>query len=386
MHFADIMLTGGTVADPAQGISAKSNLGIIAPNIAGLVDPEQDRQETNIFHKKVFRKKIDVSGCYVVPGLIDFHTHVFRSGMINAVDPEDLLPHGVVATVDAGSIGWPSFSLTRQQVMAPSRLKINAVLNYSVIGLLMLHDSEFDKPGFIDEEELARTIDIHRDVVIGIKIRFSQGQLGKNCFEVLERAQKFARRNQVGLYIHSTNPPAPYPELLKRLDAGDILIHMYHGRGSTLLNEKGEVWPEAWAARKRGVIFDCAHGMSHFNFAVACQAIQQGFLPDIISSDMTAFAFVFPQFKELPTVMSELLTLGMTFEDIIVRCTRNPAELMKGVVSGIKVGNPANLTVLKIEDGDFEFTDSEGQKLKSSRRIVPQCAFINGVLVDSASV
>ncbi|HUL00747.1 MAG TPA: amidohydrolase family protein [Nitrospirota bacterium] len=378
MYFFDTLLTGGLVIDPGQKISKKANIGIIEPNFAEIVSPEEDSIETNIFRKKVFRKKIDVSGCYVVPGLIDFHTHIFRSGMVNAVDPEDLISHGVIATVDAGSIGCLTFSHTRQTVMAHSLLKINAVLNYSVIGLLMLHDSEFDKPAFIDETELARTIDIHRDVVLGIKIRFSKGQLGQDCFDILEKAQKFARSNNVKLFIHSTNPPAPYPELLKRLDKGDILIHMYHGRGSTLLNEKGEVWPEAWAAQKRGIIFDCAHGMSHFNFDVARKAIKQGFLPDIVSSDMTAFAFTFPQFKELPIVISELLTLGMTLEDIILRCTKIPASIMQGVISGIKVGYPANLTVIKIEEGEFEFIDSEGQILNSSRRVVPQYTFING--------
>jgi len=380
MYFFDVLLTGGTVVDPGQGISKKANVGIIEPNFAEIINPEDD-QKTSIFQKKVFRRKIDVSGCYLVPGLIDFHTHVFRSGMVNAINPEELLPHGVVATVDAGSVGCPTFSFTRQEVMANSPLKINAVLNYSVIGLLMLHDLEFDKPAFINEEELARTIDIHRDVVLGIKIRFSQGQLGQDCFAILEKAQQFARSNKVKLFIHSTNPPAPYPELLRCLDKGDMLIHMYHGRGSTLLNEKGEVWPEAWDARKRGVIFDCAHGMSHFNFGVAQKAIKQGFLPDIVSSDMTAFAFAFPQFKELPTVMSQLLALGMTFEEIILRCTKNPAELMQGVVSGVKVGYSANLTVLKVEEGEFEFADSEGQIMKSPRRIVPQYTFINGKLV-----
>lgn len=383
MHCVDAMLAGGTVVDPAQNISHKANVGFIAPNIADIINPKDDK-EVKMFRKKVFRHKLDVSGSYVVPGLIDFHTHIFRSGMINAVNPEDLLPHGVVAAVDAESIGWSAFSLTRQRVMAQSPLAINTVLNYSVIGLLMLHDSEFDKASFIDEEELARTIDIHRDVVIGIKIRFSRGQLGENCFEILENSQKFARSQKVRLFIHSTDPPAPYPELLRCLDAGDILVHMYHGRGSTLLNAQKEVWSEAWAARKRGVIFNCAHGMSHFNFDVARKAIAQAFLPDIVSSDVTAFTF--PLFTELPTVMSQLLTLGMTFEDIIACCTQKPAELMKGVVSGIRVGNPANITVLKIEKGDFEFIDSEGQRMKSPQRLVPLYTFIKDTLVNDSGL
>jgi len=355
----DTLLRGGTIIDPAEGICQRSDLGIIKPNIAGIV-----KEENTSFN---FRECIDVSGMIVVPGLIDFHSHIFIGGMEIAVDPKVLVPYGIVATVDAGSVGSPSFSYFRKEVMMKAPIITNAVINLSRIGLLILDGSEFVQPGFVDESELAQIVEVHRDVILGIKIRFSKGQISDSDkgLKILQKAKKIARDLNLRLFVHSTNPPIPFPQLLDNLDKGDVLVHMYHGRGSTLLNSKVKVWREAWEARKRGVIFDCAHGMSHFNFEVARKAIEQSFLPDIISSDITSLGLSKPGFCELPTVMSELIALGMKFEDILLRCTKNPANLMKGIVSGIRTGNPAN----------------EEQRIKGHMLIVPEMTFIQGELL-----
>lgn len=372
MLIFDTLLRGGTIIDPGVGLNIKADLGIIRPNIAQIVKPGE-----TIY----FRDCIDVTGCIITPGFIDFHTHIFQGGMEIGFDPNFLTRQGTVATVDAGSIGYPSFSYFRQTVMANSTVYSNALINASRVGLLMLDQSEFSQPGFFEESELAKTIQVHKDVVLGIKLRFTTGHIADDGLQILKKAQKLARDLDVKVFVHSTNPPVPYPKLLDSLHAGDVLIHMYHGRGSTLVDLEGKVWKEAWEAKKRGVIFDCAHGMSHFNFNIAKKAIEQGFLPDIISSDMTSHAFTISNFCELPTVMSQFLSLGLKFEDILLGVTHKPAELMKGVTTGIKVGNPANLVVLKIEERDIEFTDSEGNKMKGEKLIVPQITFINGQIV-----
>jgi len=371
----DTLLRGGTIIDPVDGICQKYDLGIIGPNIAGIVKPEDTSFN--------FKECIDVSGMIIVPGLIDFHSHIFAGGMEIAINPELLIPYGIVATVDAGSVGSPCFSYFRKEVMMKTPIITNAVINLSRIGLLMLDGSELAQASFIDELELGRTIEVHRDVVLGIKIRFSKEQFSDSnkAREILQRAKKIARKFNVRLFVHSTNPPIQYPQLLDNLDKGDVVAHMYHGRGFTLLNSRNEVWSEAWEARKRGVIFDCAHGMSHFNFGVARKAIEQDFLPDIISSDMTSLGLTSPGFSELPVVMSELLALGMKFEDILLRCTKKPANLMKNVICGIRTGNPANLTVLRIKNTEVIFYDSEGQKIKGNKLIIPEMTFINGKLL-----
>jgi len=371
----DTLLRGGTIVDPAERVCKRADLGIIEPNIAGIVKTE----DTSLN----FKKCIDVSGMVIVPGLIDFHSHIFAGGMEIAIDPELLIPHGIVATVDAGSVGSPSFSYFRKKVMMKTPIITNAVINLSRIGLLVLDESEFMQPGFINELELSRTVEVHRDVVLGIKIRFSKEQINNEdkALEILQRAKKIARKLNLRLFVHSTNPPIPFPQLLDNLDTGDVLIHMYHGRGFKLLNSRGEVWREAWEARKRGVIFDCAHGMSHFNFKIARNAIEQGFLPDIISSDMTLLGLTIPGFCELPTVMSKLMALSMKFEDVLLRCTKNPAKLMKNIVCGIQTGNPANLAVLRIKNTEVSFTDSEGQKMRGNKLIIPEMTFINGKLL-----
>ncbi|MBA7522681.1 Deacetylase [subsurface metagenome] len=375
MLIFDTLLKGGTIIDPSEGICQKSDLGIIKPNIAGIIQPNDSSVS--------YRECIDASGLIIVPGLIDFHSHIFRGGMEIAVDPLELIPLGITATVDGGSVGYPSFSYFRQEVIMKTPVIINAVINLSRIGLLMLDESEFIQPGFINESELAQTIEVHKDVVLGIKIRFSKEQVGdsEEGLKILQRAKKIARDLNLRLFVHATNPPIIFPRLLENLDEGDVLLHMYHGRGFTLLNSRGEVWREAWEARKRGVIFDCAHGMSHFNFRVARKAIEQGFLPDTISSDMTSLGLSKPGFCGLTTVISELIALGMKFKDILLCCSKNPSRLMKGVISGIRIGNPANLTVLRMENAKVRFTDSEGQRIEGHTLIVPEMTFIQGELL-----
>lgn len=373
----DTYIKNGYVLDPELGLARKANVGISEPNIAEIV--ELDCKE-----RVDYRAGIDAEGLYVVPGLVDFHSHVFSGGIEIGMDPSWLLKQGVVATVDAGSIGYPSFNFYRKTIMADSIVHVNVALNASRIGLLVLDNSEFAREGYINEEKLIETIKIHKDVIIGIKMRYDKESVIGDGIDVLLKAKAVARAAGVPLLVHVTDAPLPLPEYIKYFDKGDIVVHMYHGKGNTLLNENDEVWPEAWEARKRGVLFDCTRGTLHINYKVAGKAIEQGFIPDIIGSDMSCFSESRPLSCQLSTIMSELLNLGMSFEDILTRCTHVPARLMKGVSCGIDVGLPANLALLKIESGPVEFTDSQGNKMQGDKKIVPQMTILNGKVVYKA--
>ena len=82
-------------------------------------------------------------------------------------------------------------------------------------------------------------------------------------------------------------------------------------------------------ARERGVIFDAANGKGNFGLKAAKRALAAGFLPDVISTDLTVDKFNMPPYaKNLPLVISKYLALGLDFNTIIRAVTETPARLM----------------------------------------------------------
>lgn len=150
-----------------------------------------------------------------------------------------------------------------------------------------------------------------------------------------------------------------------------------------MLDSNGKVWKEAWEAKERGVLFDACRGTGHWCYPVIEKAFDQGFFPDLITADTTSLAAI-PFTCQLPTVMSELLALGMPLDEIIIKTTKAPAEIMKGVTTGIEQGKPANFTVLDIQEGDFEFKDSHGNLMRGSKLIVPKKTIVKGKVLYSA--
>ena len=92
----------------------------------------------------------------------------------------------------------------------------------------------------------------------------------------------------VPLMMHITDSPVPLPALIEHMIPGDIVTHCYHGRNNGIMGqEKAFLLKEVVEAQRAGIIFDCAHGRSHFNFRMIEKALDQGFLPDTISTDLT---------------------------------------------------------------------------------------------------
>lgn len=368
------LLKGGTVYDPSLGINKKLNIGICDPNIGELIDPETEEKRI------CYKHEIDASGKVVVPGLIELHSHIFEE-MDFSMDVESMLQFGVVATCDMGSVGYNNFSYFRRAVMEGSAIPTNAAVNLSTIAFITDDESEYACPGFINKEQLIRIINIHRDVIIGVKVQFSIGK-AEEC-EVLKIAREVCRATGVRMVVHITDSPVPLPEWIQYFDEGDIVTHTYHGHGHNLLDSNGKVWKEAWEAKERGVLFDACRGTGHWCYPVLEKAFDQGFFPDLITADTTSLAAI-PFTCQLPTVMSELLALGMPLDEIIIKTTKAPSEIMKGVTTGIEQGKPANFTVLDIQEGDFEFKDSHGNLMRGSKLIVPKKTIVKGKVLYSA--
>lgn len=368
------LLKGGTVFDPKTAVNQRLDIGIMDPNIAELIDPQKETKRI------CYKHEINADNLLIVPGLIEMHSHILEE-MDFSMDPESMLRFGVVATCDMGSVGFNNFPYFRRAVMERSPIPTNAAINLSTIAFITDDESEYACPGFINKEELIRMINIHKDVVIGVKVQFSIGK-AKDC-EVLKIAREVCRETGTRMVVHITDSPVPLPEWIQYFDEGDIVTHTYHGHGHNLLDENGRVWKQAWEAKERGVIFDACRGTGHWCYPVLERAFDQGFFPDLITADTTSLSAI-PLTCQLPTVMSELLALGMPLADIIQKTTSVPAGFMKGITSGIAPGKPANLTALELTEVDVVFKDSHGNTMKGNHLIVPKKTIVRGKVLYSA--
>jgi dihydroorotase len=133
-------------------------------------------------------------------------------------------------------------------------------------------------------------------------------------------------------------------------------------------------------AQKAGIIFDCAHGRSHFNFNMIEKALDQGFLPDTISTDLTLTSATQGPVWDLPTTMTKLLHFGMPLAEIVRRSTATPAKIMgyEGTVGTLKPGANADVSVFELRDGDFELRDSDNHTITAKRRLVTQMTLKDG--------
>lgn len=369
----DVLIRNGIVYDPVKKLNLKADIGILEPNIAEIFEPSK------VTARVCSSNIIDAEGYYVVPGLIEFHSH-FLPGLNFSSTAEQLYKQGVTASCDMGSCSHIDFNTYRREYVDESLMPANAAINLSSLAFNM-EEYSFCHPALIEEEQLIRILEINKDVVIGIKFPISIPIVDETTIhEVFKKARRILDATGTKMAVHITNAPIPFPEYIEYFKEGDIITHTFHGVGHKILDESGKIWPEAWEAKKRGVIFEVARGARHWNFNTARAAFEQGFFPDILSSDFTALSSK-PLSGQLPTVMSEVMALGMGFEDVIRKVTYEPAKNLKGIKTGLERGMAANITVLDVKNGPVTFTDSAGNCQDGDSLIVPKATIVKGRVV-----
>ncbi|MBS6739867.1 MAG: metallo-dependent hydrolase [Enterobacteriaceae bacterium] len=377
----DILIKNGLVADLDSGSYINQNIGIVGNRIVDLHTADSQAETV-----------IDAAGCIVLPGLIDFHAHVFHGGTAISVNPDVLcLPNGVTSVVDAGSSGWVNYKLFRNSVIHTAQTRIKSYLNVVNVGLSTLGGGptgylENTNPANYNVEKISQTLNENRDNILGLKLRYSQDiATGRNfSSDPFYAAVALARELKTTLCVHVTDSRLPADELIGHFQADDIYAHCFHGTGNAILKESGEVFPAIKEAKARGVIFDCSNGVAHFDFTVARNAMEQGFNPDIISTDLTlrnslrtdkVFSLLF--------IMSKYLNMGMSFFDVVRAVTRTPARLMKmeGQIGTLAPGAFADIAIVKLRKEKIMFEDTKGTQLEGDRYI-DNCATIsNGQIV-----
>jgi len=358
-----IVLRGGRVIDPAGGVDGPADVRVRDGMVAAVGQNLAADGDT----------VLDASGHLVLPGLIDLHAHCFVGGSDFGPRTDDVARStGVTTWVDGGSTGAGTFEGMREWVLSRSRVRMFAFLNISAIGLMYLKIGELNHLAYADVDAAVGVGRDHADLIVGIKVRNQLEVVGDAGVEPLRRAVRAADAIGGRVMIHCTNPPVPIAELLALLRPGDIVSHFLHGRGHGVLDDKGQIRREARAARERGVIFDVAHGRMHVKFPIARAAIEQGFYPDTISSDLTSGGAA-GCVKDLPTTMAKFLNLGMPLADVVRAATATPARAIgrEGRLGTLKPGAVADVAVFKLEDGRFDFEDAHGEHMTGERRLVP---------------
>jgi dihydroorotase len=372
----DLLLRGGHLIDPKNQIDAVRDLGIHRGKIAAVaekIDPS------------LAFKCVDVAGLFVTPGLVDIHVHVFTGtgerrsyAGDNSVHPDGFaIRSGVTAVADAGCAGWRNFEEFKRLVIDRARTRVFAFLN--IVGHGMRGSRYEQDVNDMQAQPTAEMALRYKGVIVGIKTAHYSGR----NFIAVDRAVEAGTIARIPVMVDfgRAYPQKSLEELLtKKLRPGDIYTHVYSGlRGE--LDPSGRANPALFEGRKRGVIFDVGHGSGSFTWRVAVPIMQEGFLPDSISTDLHARSLN-AGLKDMLNVMSKFLALGVPLDQVILRSTWNPArEIKQEQLGNLSVGSSADIAVLRLEQGDFGFIDVYGARLRGSQKLTCEMTLRDGKIV-----
>jgi len=366
----DLVLRGGRVIDPSQGIDAVMDVGFENGRVAK-IGGELTGADIR-----------DVSGRIVTPGLIDLHTHVYLGGTSLGVDPVRLLNGGCATLVDTGSAGPGNYAGFLAHVIRLSPVRILAFLNVSFAGIygfskrvMVGEGGDLRLMAPIDAVETARA---NPDTIVGVKVRVGMHASQGSGVIPLDIARETAEEIGLPMMVHIDHPPPTLEDVLARMRKGDILTHCFRPFPNNPSTADGGVRRAALEARERGIIFDIGHGMGSFAFKTAKTMLANGFLPDCISSDVHALCIDGPAF-DLLTTMSKFLCLGMGLNDIVRAATESPAKaLRRKDLGALKVGGVGEASILAHREGAFDYVDSTGERMTGDQRLIASGVVVNG--------
>jgi dihydroorotase len=356
----DLVIRNGTVCDPARNMKRRADVAIRGDRIAAIDDSiAADRG----------RDVVDATGQYVTPGLVDLHTHCYWGGTGLGLKADPVAARsGVTTWVDAGSFGCTQVEGFRKFIVEPSKVRI--------FGYVYLYpdnrNPDMDPVKYVRSfmRRTGESVTENKDILIGVKLQVGSNMNGRYSYDFLKIARDLCDKYSIPLMAHISFSPPETDQVMELMKAGDVVTHCYNRHTLGILDNAGKVKQSVRDARSRGVLFDVGHGLGSFNFEAAQKALADGFVADTISTDIYNLNDKGPVF-DLPTTMSKMMHLGMSFDDVLMRTTIAPARII-GRVDGLgtlAAGSPADVAVLKIEEGEFPLTDSQKNTLNAKQRV-----------------
>ncbi len=364
----DLVIRGARVIDPSTGLDAVRDVAISGARIAAVqASVAGEVAET-----------IDARGKIVTAGLIDIHTHAGRS----KDGPPLCLQDGVTGWVDAGTGGADNMDAVAEVARGAPQIG-RCLVNIARTGVIAtggeLHDINAANVA-LAQAAIAR----NRDIVVGVKARLSDNVAGANDLEALRRAQEAAAPFNLPVMIHIGQNHTPLRAILALLKRGDIVTHMYAPGMNGILDDRGVLLPEVMAARRRGILFDFGNGVSdHFDWDTVEKATRQGLWPDTFSTDWNTKSKS-SGVVDLPNVMSKFFMFGMPLAQIIACATVNAARCFPAFDDRgtLNVGAPADVAIMELREGTFEFLDNYKGTRTGRQRLFPSETVLNGKRVQ----
>lgn len=371
----DLLIRGGHVIDPKNGINEVRDVAVSKGLIAAVAKNIPASDAARI---------VDAAGLYVTPGLVDIHVHVYAgTGMKALTGDQSVYPDNfsfracTTTMADAGTSGWRNFEDFKQRVIDRAKTRIFAFIN--IVGNGMGGGRLEQDVSDMDPKPAAEMAAKHRDTVVGFKTAHYAGPDWSAVDRVLEAGRTAGLPVMVD--YGQVVPERPHSEFyLKKMRPGDIYTHMYRKFDPTI-DEKGKVRPYLFEAKKRGVVFDVGHGAGSFIWRYAVPSMEQGFIPDSISTDLHTGSMN-AGMKDIVNVMSKFMNLGMPLEEVILKSTWNPAkEIRREKYGHLTVGAVADIALLRLERGDFGFIDSDKMVRKGDRKLSCEMTVAGGAVM-----
>ncbi|HZO89431.1 MAG TPA: amidohydrolase/deacetylase family metallohydrolase [Chthonomonadaceae bacterium] len=364
----DLLLKGGQVVDPANDIHGPADVAILDGKIAQVARDLPSHAAAVV---------ANVTGHYVTPGLIDIHMHAYHTREpegLSVVADHHSFRSGVTTVVYTGTAGAKHFLHFKRTVIDRAKTRVLAFINIVKSGMQGPFEQEISE---MDPELAASIVLAYPEVCVGIKTAHywthKPWDEQHPPWAAVERA--VAAGEICGKPVMVDFWPRPertYPDLLlKKMRPGDIHTHVY-AQQFPLLDERNRPQAFLWEARERGIVFDVGHGAASFWFRQAAPAMEHGFAPDSISTDLHNGNVNGPVVDML-TTMSKLLNLGMPLQEVVFRSTVTPArEIGRPELGTLTVGAEADVAVLQLREGRFGFVDCGRARLTGSRKL--ECA------------
>jgi dihydroorotase len=369
----DLILAGGAVLNPASGLKQELDVGIAGECITALASK---------LPRENAKKVLDVGGCYVTPGLIDFHVHSYWGVNPYGFNADPIcLASGVTTAVDAGSAGPVNFLGFKKLIHEPSRTRMLAFVALAQHGVLN-DPGELENLKFADPDGAAQNVSDAPNVGVGIKVRLHRKAVGDHGREALRMAVRTGEACKAPVMVHIGNTGISMEEIVDTLRPGDVVTHCYTPQKPSIVNDNGQLRDAVRKAHERGVVFDVGHANGHFDFDLVRRAMGEGLVPDVISTDLHGRMGPGNPVVDLPTTLTKFLHLGLSLEQVVAACTTNPARVIgwEDRLGHLEIGREADIAVLQLVDEPTNLRDCVGGEWNVQQRLAARWTIRRGAL------